>query len=142
MTSWPWRGNGVRTKQLTFEPSTICRLRCARRLMVWALTRRWTTSDAGRRFKQPSTALLLLAERSQLVPSRSLFFRYETTCANRDGHHRIASFHACRVYGNHGSNGPWHREACYRHATSLHRAGGYIPGDNRPDAVGSWGAHL
>src|SRR5205814_7943355 len=28
------------------------------------------------------------------------------------------------------------------HATSLHRAGGYIPGDNRPDAVGSWGAHL
>src|SRR2546429_9964361 len=67
MTSWPWRGDGVRTKQLTFEPSTICRLRCARRLMVWALTRRWTTSGAGRRFKQPSTALLLLAERSQLA---------------------------------------------------------------------------
>src|SRR5258708_39973217 len=67
MTSWPWRGDGVRTKQLTFEPSTICRLLCVRRLMVWALTRRWTTSDAGRRFKQPSTALPLLAERSQLA---------------------------------------------------------------------------
>src|SRR3954468_90033 len=92
MTSWPWRGDGVRTKQLTFEPSTICRLLCARRLMVWALTRRWTTSDAGRRFKQPSTALPLLAERSQLAAFPEPF---DTTCAKREGHHRIASFQAC-----------------------------------------------
>src|SRR5258708_5672927 len=74
-------------------------------------------------------------------PSRSLFFRYETTCANREGHHRIASFHACRVYGNHGNNGPRHREACYRHANSLHRAGGYIPGGNPPDPLRSRRTH-
>jgi putative ABC transport system substrate-binding protein len=61
---------------------------------------------------------------------------------NLEGHHRIASFHACRIYGNHGNNGPRHCEARYRHANSLHRAGGYIPGDKRPDAIGSWGTHL